>query len=271
MFVYANAKINLGLYVLKKRQDGFHDLESVFLPLDWADKIEIIPSQSVEFSTNGIKIPKSEKDNLCMQAYELLKKKHDLPAIKIKLNKQLPIGSGLGGGSADAAFVLKALNDFYQLNINTPTLEEYAAELGSDSVFFIQNIAAMVKGRGEIIEADEKYDVLKGYRILIVKPAIFISSKEAYRNINPRFPEKRIEEIIQEPIENWKNQLKNDFEETIFSVHPILKEIKTQLYKNGAIYAAMSGSGSSIYGVFEKKIPIPTSIQQFLCKWTKTM
>ncbi|MEX2379825.1 MAG: 4-(cytidine 5'-diphospho)-2-C-methyl-D-erythritol kinase, partial [Vicingaceae bacterium] len=189
MLVKSNAKINLGLNILSKRADGFHEIESVFLPISWYDSIKLIEAEKVKFSTEGILIPQSDKENLCLQAYELLKKDFKLPPIHIHLNKQIPIGAGLGGGSADAAFVLKALNEKYKLQLTIEQLENYADQLGSDCVFFIQNRAALVKGRGEVIEVNQRLDVLKNYHLLMVKPDIFISTKTAYQNVNPKKPE----------------------------------------------------------------------------------
>jgi 4-diphosphocytidyl-2-C-methyl-D-erythritol kinase len=271
MFVKANAKINLGLNILSKRTDGFHELESVFLPISWYDSISFKEAEEVKFSSEGIQIPQTEKGNLCIQAYELLKADFQLPRIHIHLVKQIPIGAGLGGGSADTAFVLKALNEKYQLHLNIEQLEHYAAQLGSDCVFFIQNQSALVKGRGELIEVDKSLNVLKDYHLLMVKPDVFISTKSAYQNVNPKLPEKDIANILKQPIESWKDELKNDFEASLFSQYPTLSEIKQKLYDAGALYAAMSGSGSCLFGVFETQKVKTERFDDYLWKWVQTI
>lgn len=272
MQVKANAKINLGLNILKKRADGFHEIESIFLPISWYDYIEITPAEKVNFSSEGIKIPSSADGNLCLQAYQLLKSDFDLPPLHIHLNKQIPIGAGLGGGSADAAFVLKAINEKFNLQLDTPQLERYAAQLGSDCVFFIQNKSALVKGRGEAIEPNEKYNPLKAYHVLMVKPDLFVSTKVAYQNVHPQLPKKPIAEIIQQPINSWKNELVNDFESALFPIFPELAEVKKRLYDAGAIYASMSGSGSCFFGVFEENEVDTTDLQKkYMRKWVEVL
>src|SRR5690554_2640748 len=193
MQTLANAKINLGLNVLSRRSDGFHEIESLFLPIDLYDKIEFTPSEKDEISTKGIDIPVSKTENLCLQALKLLRKDYEFPFLHIHLHKVIPIGAGLENNSADAAFVLKAINRQYDLRIGTEGLENYAAKLGSDCVFFVQNKAALVKGRGEQVCSHKKYDVLMGYQLLLVKPSVSISPKEAYGNIKPHLPKQRIE------------------------------------------------------------------------------
>ena len=269
MQVKANAKINLGLNILRKRDDGYHEIESIFSPISWCDFIEIKEAESVNFTTEGISIPSSEKGNLCLQAYELLKREYDLPPLHIHLNKQIPIGAGLGGGSSDAAFVLKALNQKYDLKLTVEQLETYAAQLGSDCVFFIRNQSALVKGRGELIKPSAKYNVLKTYHLLMIMPDLFISTKVAYQNVQPKLAEKPIEEIIQLPIEEWKYLLKNDFESALFPDFPLLREVKQKLYEAGAIYASMSGSGACFFGVFkEREIDLPP-FKNCLKKWVE--
>lgn len=271
MQVKANAKINLGLNILKKRADGFHEIESIFLPISWYDYIEITPAEKVNFSSEGIQIPSSTDGNLCLQAYQLLKSDFDLPPLHLHLYKQIPIGAGLGGGSADAAFVLKAINEMFNLQLNTLQLENYAGQLGSDCVFFIQNKSALVKGRGEVIIPEEKYNPLKGYQILMLKPDLFISTKVAYQNVRPQLPIKPIAEIIQQPVNSWKNELKNDFEIALFPMFPELAEVKKRLYDAGAIYASMSGSGSCFFGVFESKEVDNNSLKKYMRKWVEVL
>ena len=271
MQIFANAKINLGLNVLSRRSDGYHEIESVFLPIDLYDKIKITPSEKDKISTEGIDIPESKTGNLCLQALKLLRKDYKFPFLHIHLHKVIPIGAGLGGGSADAAFVLKAINRQFDLRIETEDLENYAAKLGSDCVFFVQNKSALVKGRGEQVYSHKKYDVLKGYHLLLVKPSVFISTKEAYGNIKPQLPKQRIETIVKQPIVSWEAVLKNDFEFSVFSYHAELKKVKQQLYKAGALYASMSGSGSCFFGVFENQNVDTAAFELHWWKWVKTI
>ncbi len=271
MLVKSNAKINLGLNILSKRSDGFHEIESAFLPISWYDTISLTQAEKVKFSSEGIQIPQAEKGNLCLQAYELLKNDFKLPPLHIHLDKQIPIGAGLGGGSADAAFMLKALNEKFQLDLNTIQLEHYAAQLGSDCVFFIRNQAALVKGRGEVIETDSRLDVLKNYHLLMVKPDIFISTKAAYQNVLPKQAKKSIGSILQQAIFSWKDDLKNDFELSLFPQYPALEEVKHKLYDAGALYATMSGSGSCFFGVFETQSAATDLFDDYLWKWVRTI
>lgn len=271
MQVKSNAKINLGLNILAKRPDGFHNIESVFLPISWYDYISIHESKMVKFSSEGIDIPESSQGNLCLRAYELLNADFDLAPLHLHLNKKIPIGAGLGGGSADAAFVLKALNKKFNLQLNYLQLEKYAASLGSDCVFFIRNQPALVKGRGEQITVDRRFDVLRNYHILMLKPDIFISTQEAYQNVVPKQSEKSVLDVLESPIENWKANLVNDFEAPLFKKYKALKLVKNMLYDYGAIYASMSGSGSCFYGIFDAKIQLDDQIKQYTHKWVKTL
>lgn len=255
MIVYPNAKINLGLNIIDKRPDGFHNIESLFLPIDLCDILEITQSDTKnEFSSSGIPIPGESKDNLCLLAWEQLQRDHHIPPVLIHLHKVIPIGAGLGGGSADGAFMLKALNELFSLNIKIEKLEEYAADLGSDCAFFIRNKPAFAEGRGEILNEIELE--LTELKIALINPGIHISTKEAYSGVSPTKPNQRLRELINTPLANWQETIINDFEPEISVNHPAISKIKEQLLSSGAQYAAMTGSGSSIFGIFNTEIPV---------------
>ncbi len=263
MITFPNAKINLGLNITEKRDDGFHNIQSCFYPVQWNDVLEIIPAKKTTFNSSGIDIPGKPESNLCLQAYQLLKKDFQLPNVEIYLHKIIPIGAGLGGGSADAAFTLKTLDQLFELHLDDFILEEYAEKIGSDCPFFIKNkpILALEKGTTfESINID-----LKGKHIVLIYPNIHVSTAEAYAGIKPQKPIIDIKEIIEnQPIKKWKDLLQNDFEASIFSNRPQLLEIKNQLYALGASYASMSGSGSAIYGIFEVKQKIGADLSEFM-------
>ena len=255
MISFPNCKINLGLNILRKREDGFHDLETLFFPVALHDALEIIPSKNkTQITITGIEVGNTE-NNLCGKAFYLLKKDYPhLPEINIHLHKAIPIGAGLGGGSADAAFTLQLLNKNFNLNISEKKMFVYALQLGSDCPFFLLNKPCLAAGRGEILEQINMS--LSGYKILLINPGIHISTVDAFSKITASFPAKKIKEIILQPIESWKDELSNDFEEYVFEKYPGVKKIKNELYKNGAVYASMSGSGSTIFGIFKKNITI---------------
>ena len=251
MITFPNCKINLGLNIIGKREDGYHNLETVFYPLPFYDVLEIITSDKTEneFFLTGVNIDGDSKNNLCLKAYEILKKDFpQLPFIKIYLQKNIPIGAGLGGGSADGAFMLTLLNEKFNLNVSEEKLLQYALQLGSDCPFFIKNKPCFAQSRGEVLE--EIQIKLSGYKLLLVNPQIRINTSWAFSQIQPAVSKKPLKEIIQQPVSEWKKQLKNDFEQAIFAAHPSLQKIKLQLYNLGAIYASMSGSGSTIFGIF---------------------
>lgn len=263
MITFPNAKINLGLNIVEKRADGYHNLETIFYPVQIEDALEIIPKdgldKSFEIEVSGIPVAGDSNDNLVVKAYNLLKERFNLPPISIYLQKQIPSGAGMGGGSADGAFMLKLLNDQFQLNIPQSELEDLASKLGADCPFFIANQPTYATGIGNIFAPINIS--LKGYYILIVKPDIFVSTKEAFSLITPSFPKNRVKDVIEMPIEQWKEFLTNDFEKSVFAQYPEIAEVKKQLYDAGAIYASMSGSGSSLYGIF--KAPIENAKQLF--------
>jgi 4-diphosphocytidyl-2-C-methyl-D-erythritol kinase len=255
MIVFPNCKINLGLHILQKRTDGFHDLETVFYPIALQDALEVVqnpsPTPTIQFNTTGLKIDSSAEDNICFNAYQLLKKDFpELPAIKMHLHKVIPSGAGLGGGSSDGAFTLLLLNKKFSLGLSEEQLLNYALQLGSDCPFFIKNKPCYATGRGERLEEIELD--LSHYKIVLINPRIHIHTGKAFSKITPCHQRTSIKEIIQQPIGKWKDLLKNDFEEVVFAEYPEVKTIKEELYKQGAVYASMSGSGSSIYGLFHK-------------------
>lgn len=263
MVVYPNAKINLGLNVVQKRADGFHELETVFYPIPLCDILEVVPNDlnELKFSSSGIAIPKGGGKNLVEKAYDLLKKDFDIPFVAIHLHKVIPIGAGLGGGSADASFMLKALNELFELQLSEVQLENYAIQLGSDCPFFIKNKPVYATGKGE--EFHEFDFSMKGKKMVLIYPNVHVSTVDAYSGIVPLKSEKDIRSVLNSGIINWKNDLKNDFERSVFLKHPLLKEYKDDLYKNGAEYACMSGSGSSIFAVFssDASIDLPLKVQ----------
>jgi 4-diphosphocytidyl-2-C-methyl-D-erythritol kinase len=252
---FPNCKINLGLNIISKRSDGFHDLETVFYPVAIKDVLEVVQQQQettdVEFTSSGLVIEGDITHNLCVKAYHLLKKDFpDLPSIKMHLHKAIPMGAGLGGGSADGAFTLKLLNQKFNLNLTTDQLISYSLELGSDCPFFILNEPCFAEGRGEKLQSIDLD--LSAYQFLIINPGIHVNTGWAFSQIQPQKPSKSVKEIITQPIESWKKELVNDFEEPVSRSHPAIKSIKENLYAQGAGYASMSGSGSTVFGIFHK-------------------
>ena len=251
MIVFPNAKINIGLNVLEKRKDGYHNIESIFYPvMELFDVLEIIKSEKLQFSSTGISIPGNESDNLCLKAYQLIQSDYKISPVHIHLHKVIPIGAGLGGGSADAAFTLKALNQLFELHLTDEQLINYARKLGSDCAFFIKNILVYAFGKGDEFEPID-LDLSK-FNIKIEYPNIHVGTVEAYAGVKPKPSSKSLKDLIKLPIENWKNSIKNDFEDSIFFNHPQIKVLKEKFYNESAIYASMTGSGSAVFGVFEK-------------------
>jgi len=258
MVSFPNCKINFGLNIVNKRDDGYHDIETFFFPVHLKDSLEIIEKEKLEFSTSGFSIEGEPEKNLCIKAYDLLKKDFpQLPAVQMHLHKAIPMGAGLGGGSADGAFTLKLLNKKFDLSLSEIQLINYSLQLGSDCPFFILNRPCFATGRGEILEQTELD--LSEYKFLIVHPLIHIGTAWAFTTIKPLKPGKSIKQIIQQPISTWKAELINDFEKPVFEKYPEIKKIKDKLYNAGAIYASMSGSGSAVYGIFKKEKAISIS------------
>ncbi|MGN6439685.1 MAG: 4-(cytidine 5'-diphospho)-2-C-methyl-D-erythritol kinase [Agriterribacter sp.] len=253
MVVFPNCKINLGLHITARRDDGFHNLETVFYPVNWFDALEVIHGDAAPaFSFSGIPIPGQPTDNICYKAWQLLKDDFpQLPAIKAHLHKNIPTGAGLGGGSADGAFMLNLLNKKFNLQLTNEQLIMYSLKLGSDCPFFIINQPCYATGRGEIL-SPVAVD-LSRYNLLIVNPGIHVNTGWAFSQLSPVIPSVSIADIIQQPVETWKTTLKNDFEAPVFKAYPAINELKETLYQRGAVYASMTGSGSTVFGLFEKK------------------
>ena len=259
MVSFPNCKINLGLHILRKRSDGYHDLETVFYPINLTDVLEIIENRNaktaVHLSTSGVPVEGRPANNLCVRAYRLLQKDFpSLPPMLIHLHKVIPAGAGLGGGSANASFALQMINEIAGLGLNQQQLLQYAVQLGSDCPFFIINKPCYATGRGENLEEFELD--LSGYSIILVNPGIHVNTGVAFSGIVPVMPEYSIKEILRQPVRQWKYNLQNDFEKSVFKAYREIVDIKDSLYQQGALYASMSGSGSTVYGIFEKdKMP----------------
>lgn len=252
MLVFPNAKINIGLNVISRRTDGYHNLETVFYPVKINDALEIIESDELSFETSGIEIPGYANENLCLRAYSLLKMDFDIPPLKIHLHKRIPIGAGLGGGSADAAFFIRLLNDKFNLGLEVPEMEAYARKLGADCAFFIKNKPLFAFGKGD--EFQNLEIDLSQYYLVLVMPPVHVSTGEAYRGVKLHQPGESLKELVQFPVHEWKSKIKNDFEESIFKNHSSIRGVKAALYDAGALYASMSGSGASVYGIFQNEI-----------------
>ncbi len=253
MVVFSNCKINIGLYITGKRDDGYHNLETVFLPVPLFDVLELIDSDITGITICGQTIPGKPEDNIVYRAWQLLK--HDFPDLRpvhFYLLKNIPVGSGLGAGSANGAYALLALNDKFQLGLTAPQLRSYALQLGSDCPFFVLNKTCFALGRGEIME--EITLDLSAYNIVIVNPGIAVSTRHAFGKVKPTFPEVPLMEALKQPVAQWKNYITNNFEAIVADHHPAIARIKQALYESGAAFALMSGSGSTVFGLFDKNI-----------------
>lgn len=264
MVLFPNCKINLGLNIIRKRTDGYHDLETVFYPITIRDALEAIRSneKDIQFSSTGLTIDGNADSNLCVKAFRLLQK--DYPSIaplQMHLHKAIPMGAGLGGGSADGAFALQLINDVCGLGLTNDQLIPYALMLGSDCPFFLYNKPCFATGRGEVMQPVQVN--LSAYYFILVNPGIHISTREAFAHIQPKLPGKPIHEIIQQPIPDWKQELVNDFEASVLPQHPTIRHIKETLYAQGAVYASMTGTGSTVYGIFASEhkpsLPFPAA------------
>ena len=252
MLLFPTPQINLGLNVISKRADGFHDIETLFVPVtQYMDILEVVFAEKPAMVQYGMDYQTNPQDNLCYKAYLLMADKYKISPIAIHLYKNIPVGAGLGGGSADAAFTLAAINILFNLNLNNETLAKLAAQLGSDCPFFIYNKPMLARGKGEILSPYDDID-LSNYEIRIATPDVSVSTKEAYSGITPHKPKIPLEEVLKTPVDNWKENLVNDFETTVFAKYPEIARLKEDFYRQGALYASMSGSGSSVYGIFRK-------------------
>lgn len=261
MLGFSNAKINLGLNIVEKRPDGYHNIESVFYPVKWADILEVLPAETFAFSSSGLDIPGETDQNLIVKAWNLLSPGGN--KVKIHLHKILPMGAGIGGGSSNGAFALKLVNSVLNLGLTGEQLRVYAAMLGSDCPFFIENRPVFCSGRGTEMETTPLS--LKGKYVVMVNPGIHISTAEAYSRITPRKPETPLKEIIRLPVSEWKNRLVNDFEAPLAAKYPLIGSIKETFYMHGALYASMTGSGSTVYGIWEKETDVEQLFANFTC------
>ncbi|WP_430813170.1 4-(cytidine 5'-diphospho)-2-C-methyl-D-erythritol kinase [Carboxylicivirga sp. RSCT41] len=271
MICYPNAKINIGLNVVEKRQDGYHNLETIFYPVPLCDALETVyhvdGKTPYTFSNTGIEVDARPEDNICIKALNLIRKKYDVPPIQIHLHKQIPFGAGLGGGSADGAFMLNLLNKEFKLDISENELHEMAAQLGADCAFFINNKAAYATGIGDQLQTIDLD--LSGYYMALIKPPVHVSTPEAYSGIVPKPSTESLVDLIQLPVEQWKHHIKNDFERSVFANHPEIGKMKMDLYEAGALYASMSGSGSSVFGLFKEEPQLKLKDTYF--KWIKKL
>lgn len=249
MINFPTCKINLGLHILKRREDGYHDVETAMLELPFHDILEMVESEEAAFTTSGLEIPGS--GNLVLDAEAEFRKIKVFPPVTFHLHKLIPMGGGLGGGSSDAAFALKLMRDRYLPGIPNEVLKAMAAKIGSDCAFFIDGGLQFATGRGEVLSP--LHLDLKGKFVVLVNLGIHVSTQEAYEGVVPNNDRPSLKEILNKPIENWKEELVNDFEQSVFQKYPQLAEIKKDLYEHGAIYAAMTGSGSTLFGIFEKE------------------
>ncbi len=266
MVTFPNAKINLGLDVVAKRPDGYHNLETIFYPVPLQDILEITVTEKEDapaftFKMHNAVFEGDNNDNLVVKAYKILAADHKLPKVEMSLYKNIPTGAGLGGGSADAAFALKMLNEIACLNLSDEQLEAYAARIGADCAFFIKNTPAYATGIGNILSPT--VCSISGYHLVLVKPDIHISTKEAYSLVTPAAAETPLTEIAALPVEEWKGKMKNDFEKSVFANHPQMEKIKEELYNMGAVYASMSGSGSAFFGLFTEQQDIEDIEKKF--------
>ena len=267
MITFPCAKINLGLNIVSKRPDGYHNLETVFYPIPLTDALEIkymdekFPSESpCDLKITGNDVDCNEEDNLVIKAYQLLAADFQLPRVHAHLVKRIPTQAGLGGGSSDAAYMIRLLDERFRLNIGIPEMERYAAKLGADCAFFITADPSYAEGIGDVLmPVDVPGAGLGGYYLAVVKPSVAVSTRDAYAAIVPTTPAKCCRDIVRQPIETWKDELVNDFEAPIFAMHPELAAIKQSLYDAGAVYAAMSGSGSALFSIFREQ---PTGLEK---------
>ncbi len=260
MVVFPICKINLGLNVVEKRSDGFHNIETCFYPLPLTDILEAVRAKELQFNATGISIPGTVESNLCLRAYHAIAADHKVGPVSIHLHKMVPMGAGLGGGSADGAFFLRLMNELFSLSLSQDQLEGYARKLGSDCSFFLYDQPMLGVSRGD--ELSPCRVSLKEKFLVLIKPAIHVGTAEAYGGIKPRRPEVSVRDVVEKmKIEDWKNVLVNDFEDHVFRAHPRIKNIKESFYRHGAVYASMSGSGSSVFGIFNDEVDLRANFE----------
>jgi 4-diphosphocytidyl-2-C-methyl-D-erythritol kinase len=266
MIVFPISKINIGLRITSKRDDGFHNIETIFYPVRLSDALEFVENRESKsgdiLTLSGIRVESDPNSNLIMKALARLRNSHDFPFLRVHLHKAIPIGAGLGGGSSDAACLLKAVNRHFSLNIDIASLSAIALELGSDCPFFIDGIPSYATGRGELLT--HLTPLVEGFYLVLLNPGVGINTAEAYKNCRPAKPDQNLDSLYLLPVNEWKDFIKNDFEDYAFKIHPIIGEIKTELYNSGAIFSLMSGSGSSVYGIFSKKPQLVESLRKYV-------
>lgn len=250
MILFPPSKINIGLYVLHKRNDGYHALDTLMYPIPICDILEVVKSENFEFSNSGLTIPGEGQMNICIKAYQLMVKEYQISPIKIHLHKVIPMGGGLGGGSSDGTYTLRAINDLFNLDLTVERLQELAAQLGSDCPFFVKAVPQVATGRGEVLGAVDFS--LQGMYLYMVNVGIHVSTAQAFSKVAFYKKQETISELIKNPFDQIKDELINSFESSVFDSYPVLQEIKSIFIEQGAIYSAMSGSGSTMYGIFQK-------------------
>jgi 4-diphosphocytidyl-2-C-methyl-D-erythritol kinase len=255
MLAFANAKINLGLNVIEKRPDGYHDIETVFYPIKLYDVVELTDAPETSCLVKGIDVPGNMADNICMKALKSIQTDFDLPEQQITLLKNIPVGAGLGGGSSDAAHLVKLLNNKFKLGLSLAAMEDYVRPLGADCSFFIRNEPAYAFGVGD--ELNPIAIDLSNFFLVLVKPPVHVSTADAYAGIKPTIPSRSVKDLIHLPVKEWKSCLKNDFETSVFSKYPEIEQIKSKLYQSGALFSLMSGSGSSVFAIFDQRVYLP--------------
>lgn len=273
MVVFPKAKINLGLRITERRGDGYHNIETIFYPVKLCDAMEFVllpgSERSDQLTVTGIPVGIAPENNIVIKAISSLRASYSVPYLKLHLHKVIPHGAGLGGGSSDAACILKSLNRYLQLGIGDKELHDLALAVGSDCPFFLDCEPSFATGRGELFEPVQP--VLEGYYLVLLNPGVGINTGEAYRNCSPSKPGSSLKELCALGVKDWKNSVLNDFEDYAFTVHPVVGEIKAALYSSGAVFSLMSGSGSSVYGIFEKKPEgLPPGLSSMII-WEGTM
>lgn len=261
MIVFPNAKINIGLSIVSKRSDGYHNLETVFYPVSVTDALEMAAARELKLTATGIQLDNNAGENLVLRAWSAMEKDFDLPPVHFHLHKVIPFGAGLGGGSSDAAFTLKMVNEFFGLQLNAEELKKYARQIGADCSFFIENRPAFASGTGTYLNPIE-ID-LSQYQIVLLKPNLSVSTPDAYKHVQPAPASFNLKRLADLHPGQWKNVVVNDFEKSVFQMYPVVKECKEILYKMGALFASMSGSGSAVYGIFRH---LPADFDKFIPK-----
>lgn len=255
MITHPNCKINIGLHVTSRRPDGYHELETVFYPIMLCDTLSIDLADDFRFSQDGIVVDCPDEENICVKAYRMMRLEYpQIGDVHIHLDKKIPFGAGLGGGSSDAAHVITMVNEVFNLGLDTDTMCRLAKRIGADCPFFIQNRPCYASGIGDQLKPIVCQSPIRNYKIVLLKPPVSVSTADAYRGVKPHPSTIDLREALKEPIESWRDLIVNDFEATVFPKYPIIGDLKGQLYDKGAVYASMSGSGSALYGFF-KELP----------------